>query len=178
MRAVCDKRQRKKRRMARYNTVNGKKKTVKNVLIGALCAILLAGSVSGVVALVKVTENKQVDLAVSAYTIGQLSDTTGKAESGVDGGLFTETYYNAETSEVKIKESATVTVYANLYDKDKKFLTVVPILSDTKISALAADTVGAKYVRFEIIPEEDADGKISTSEKLEYSLQVTITVDK
>ncbi len=164
--------------MARYNTATGKKKTLKNVLVGVICAISLAGSAAGIVALAKVTEKKQVDLAVSAYTIGQLSDTTGKAESGVDGGLFTEKYYNVETSEVKLKESATVKVYANLYDKDKKFLKVVPILADCKTSALAADTVGAKYVRFEIIPEEDADGKISNSEKLEYSRQVTITVDK
>ena len=80
--------------MARYNTANGKKKTLKNVLVGVICAISLAGSAAGIVALAKVTEKKQVDLAVSAYTIGQLSDTTGKAESGVDGGLFTETYYN------------------------------------------------------------------------------------
>lgn len=164
--------------MARYNVVrNGK--LWKRIIIGGIAAIALTGAIAGGVALKKV--NGQITtatLSTSAYTVGTLSDMDGKVDKAEKCGLFTEKYYDLENAEIKIEEKATVSVYANLYDKDKAFLKVVKISTDGKVSESAQDSSTAQYVRFEIIPEDDSDGKISLFEKGGYAKQVTITVNK
>lgn len=154
-------------------------KTGKRMIIGGIAAIALTGAIAGGVALKKVNDQiSTTTLSTSAYTIGLLSDTDGKAETGETCGLFTEKYYDLENAEITFKEEANVSVYANLYDKDKAFLKVVKITADGKVSDVAKDSSTAKYVRFEIIPEDDSDGKISLFEKGGYAKQVTITVNK
>lgn len=55
---------------------------------------------------------------------------------------------------------------------------MLKITADGKVSESAKDSSMAQYVRFEIIPEDDSDGKISLFEKGGYAKQVTITVNK
>ena len=96
------------------------------MIIGGIAAIALTGAIAGGVALKKVNDQiPTTTLSTSAYTIGLLSDTDGKAETGETCGLFTEKYYDLENAEITFKEEANVSVYANLYDKDKAFLKVV-----------------------------------------------------
>ena len=92
--------------------------------------------------------------------------------------MFTEKYYDVENAEIKIKDKATVSVYLNLYDENKAFLEVVEMAANGKVSEAANGVTGAKYVRFEVIPVDDADGKIGLLEKGDYAKQVTITVNK
>lgn len=154
-------------------------KAGKNIAIFGLAAIAMTGAIAGIVALKKINDQiPTTTLSASAYTVGMLSDTDGKVESGADGGLFTAGYYDIENAEVKIKDDANVEVYVNLYKEDKTFLQVIKVTDKTKVSEIASSVSSAKYVRFEIVPEEDADGKISGSEKREYAGQVTITVNK
>lgn len=151
----------------------------KRIFIVGLAVLSVTGTIAGIVALKKVNDQiPTTTLSNSAYTVGMLSDTDGKVESGADGGLFTAGYYDVENAEVKIKDDANVAVYVNLYKEDKTFLQVIKVTDKTKVSEIASGVSSAKYVRFEIVPEEDADGKISGGEKREYAGQVTITVNK
>ena len=164
--------------MARFNMAN-KKKAGKGILIGGIAAIALTGAIAGSVALKKVNgQITTVTLSTSAYTIGTLSDTDGKVDKENKCGLFTEKYYDVENAEIKIKDKATVSVYLNLYDENKAFLEVVEMAANGKVSEAANGVTGAKYVRFEVIPVDDADGKIGILEKGDYAKQVTVTVNK
>ena len=59
-------------------------KTGKRIIIGGIAAIALTGAIAGGVALKKVNDQiPTTTLSTSAYTIGLLSDTDGKAETGV-----------------------------------------------------------------------------------------------
>ena len=156
------------------------KKASKAGIVAGVAAVLAVAALGvSIAANVRVSDKETTQaLGSSAFSIGQLDDTTGKlltGESEDKSGLYTAKYYKSENLEIKLKEEATIKYQVNYYDENKEFLSMKEFTTDY-VATDAPET--AKYVKIEIIPMEDDDDTVSFFEQGGYVGQATITVAK
>lgn len=149
------------------------------IVAGVAAVLAVAALAVSIGANVRVSNNETTQtLGASAFGVGQLDDTTGKLLTGEDankGGLYTTEYHKAAGLGFDLTDEATIKYQVNYYDADKNFLSMAEFTTDY-VATDAPET--AEYVKFEIIPLEDADGEIGFFEKFGYVGQATITVAK
>lgn len=149
------------------------------IVAGVAAVLAVAALGVSIAANVRVSDKETTQaLGSSAFSIGQLDDTTGKlltGESEDKSGLYTAKYYKSENLEIKLKEEATIKYQVNYYDENKEFLSMKEFTTDY-VATDAPET--AKYVKIEIIPMEDDDDTVSFFEQGGYVGQATITVAK
>lgn len=149
------------------------------IVAGVAAVLAVAALGVSIAANVRVSDKETTQaLGSSAFSIGQLDDTTGKLLTGENAdksGLYTAKYYKSENLEIKLKEDATIKYQVNYYDQDKEFLSVAEFTTDY-VETDAPET--AKFVKIEIIPMEDDDDTVSLFEQGGYVGQATITVAK
>ena len=147
-----------------------------------LAFVMLTAAV--VVLFVKVSKQEETTevLSARAFSVGLLNDATGRLPSNEDkvdkGGLATDEYYSFEGLKIVIAKNATVKYQVNYYDDEKFFLIAQTFTEDFNSLNIFSEAKRAKYVKIEIIPTEDDDGKIGFFEKSGYAKQLTITVAK
>ena len=146
-------------------------------------AVLLAGvTLTGAVVGLSVKVSKMdttKELGSSAYSIGLLDDTTGKAYEEADkSGLSTDKYYDLDGLKIEVDKNATVKYQVNYYDAEKNFLAVQTLTDDFDSANIPSTASNAEYVRIEIIPLDDDNEKVGIFEKAGYVNQLTVTVAK
>lgn len=146
-----------------------KKKVWFNVGVGIL---LSAVSFAGAMAITNAKDEEKSELKASDYGIFRLDDA-GKKVDG-DTGITTKEFYElANLESIKVGEDS-VTYYVNVYDKDKKLISVTKYTD----SLTAEDIQGYKdaggvYFKLELV--DPSDDKISIFEKAELSKRLTVT---
>lgn len=144
----------------------------------ALAGVTLTAAVVGLSVKVSKQETTK-ELGASAYAVGLLDDSTGKLHEEVDkSGLATTKFYNVDGLKVEVAKNATVKYQVNYYDEDKKFLAVQTLTEDFDSADIPSSALEAEYVKIEIVPTDDDDGKVSLLEKAGYVKQVAVTVAK
>lgn len=143
-----------------------------------LAGITLTGAIVGLTIKVSNSETTKV-LGASAYEVGLLDDTTGKPYEETDkSGLATKKYYDFDGLKIEVAKNATVKYQVNYYDSDKTFLAVQTLTDDYNSANIPSAAANAEFVKIEIIPTDDDDGKVGVFEKSGYVKQLTVTVAK
>ena len=145
-----------------------------------VAGIVLAGGLIALTA--RVSENETMKkLGSSDYSVGALSDETGKLLTGddeVENVLYTDKFYKLEDLVCEIDDRAEIKYQVNYYNADKLFLAVQDLSVDFSATEIPEAAATAKYVRIEIIPLNDSDEEISWVEKGGYVDQLTVRVKK
>lgn len=155
--------------------MKAKTKKVVKVVGMILAAVLTLGAVVAIAS--KCDSDKTKELGTFDYKIGRLSDIDGKAIKDDKSGLLSKDIYDLDGLTVELEKDAEVKYQLNFYDADKEWLSVSTYEEDfdgDQIESLK--TIGAEYVRIEIIPLDDEDGKVGIFEKRSYVEQLTVTV--
>lgn len=155
--------------------IKAKTKRVFKAVLGVLVTVLTLGAVVSIFSKCSAEDTKELN--AFDYKVAVLDDATGKTVKDEKGGLVTKDMYLIDDLEIKLAKDADIKYQLNLYDEEKEWISVKTYTEDfdsSEIETLKA--TGARYVRIELIPEDDEDGEISLFEKSGYVKQATVTV--
>ena len=155
--------------------MKAKTKKVAKIVGMILAVVVTLGAVVAIAS--KCDSEKTKELGAFDYKIGQLSDIDGKSIKDDKSGLVSKDIYDIDGLTVELEKDAEVKYQLNFYDADKEWLSVSTYEEDfdgDQVETLK--TIGAEYVRIEIIPLDDEDGKVGIFEKSTYVKQLTVTV--
>ena len=156
--------------------LNRKKKSIISIIAFiAIFAVLawVVATISGMGTTKNLTGSKFNN---SAFTIGSISETTGKSIESKQNIALKE-MYKLEGSEIKMKDDASVSVKVFFYDEDGKFISATD-LSGTFVNSTAPET--SVFFRLVITPAQ-VDGEpvtITTFNMNNYINQISVVVAK
>ncbi len=147
----------------------------------AIAAIAVAVTFGAVSAISRSAGDEEKVLNGWAYETCRLNDTTGKADEEDKSGISTKDFYEIDQLQsikltVEDEEAESIEYYVNLYDEDKRFMSVEKQTGDFMAEDVAAAKArGAAYFKVEIVDTEDE--KISFLEKFGLSDKVAVKLD-
>ena len=96
-------------------------------------------------------------------------------------GIYTRDYISYDGFAVELDEDAKVKYQVNFYDEDYQFLGVTSYVTadySSDVIPVAIDEDDVKYVRVEVLPTADKDGKVSLFEVNTYANMLKLTYNK
>ena len=150
----------------------------------ALIAILFIAVIGLIVRMNRTETTKTVGNL--AYSIGRLDDEDGKTllkdgNKNDNTGIYTRDYISYDGFTVELDEDAKVKYQVNFYDEDYQFLGVTSYVTadySSDVIPVAIDEDAVKYVRVEVLPTADKDGKVSLFEVNTYANMLKLTYNK
>ena len=155
----------------------------KKIIFWACIAVVAALIISAFVAISVKLEKLETfeEVPTSAYSRGVLDDATGKVDSEDEDtlGIYTSQFFTVDGIKCVIADEAEISYQINWYDEDKNFISVSNFTEDFN-AVTDADTIpeDAEFFKVEILPNDDADGKIGAFEVSKYAKMLTVTYDK
>ena len=149
----------------------------------SIAGVLLTGSIISLSSRVAAQEETKT-VTSSAFSVGLLDDETGKLLTGENKdnrGFSTDLYYKFDENfkMEKVEDEFPVVVYVNVYDGSKGFLGTKVCNGDITYSDFGDSSYkGGKYIKIEVMPEQDDDDKVTWLEVSKYVNQLKITVAK
>ncbi|MBQ9482166.1 MAG: hypothetical protein IJU84_08385 [Clostridia bacterium] len=150
-------------------------------IISIVLIAILGLAVLGLVA--RMNRNETVKTVDNfSYSIGRLDDEDGKTllkdGNKLDNtGIYTGNYIPYNNLVIELGDNAKVRYCVNFYDEDFQFLGVSSFVTadySTDIIPVAIDADDIKYVRLEVVPTADKDGKVSLFEVTKYANMLTV----
>ena len=142
-------------------------------IIGAVVAAVLAG---GLVANFVADENR-VDtktIGATSYQIAMFDTETGKIDKEDDAHILSN-LITTDGLTITTSEDSDVEYVLHWFNEDKDYISS----SEAQTGDWTGSVVsGAEYVRIEIDPVKDEDGKVSLWELPGYVAQLEVTVNK
>ena len=152
-----------------------KKNKWAKIAVAAVAVVVAFGAVSAI------SRNNDDEKVLNgwAYETCRLNDTTGKKDEDDKSGISTKEFYEIESlKSIKFtdEEAEGIEYYVNLYDEDKRFMSVEKQTGDFMAEDVnAAKVRGAAYFKVEIVDTEDEE--ISFFEKFGLSDKVAVKLD-
>lgn len=145
----------------------------KKVIKGIGLAVMGLGLLGGIVAVASQFVGKNEVSADLSYEVGGLTEY-GKYEED-EGSLYTKEKFACEGLKATLAFDATINYKIFYYDILDNFISATTMLN----SGYSGEApLNGAYARIEITPISDEDGKISWTEKIKYSNQLTVKVAK
>ena len=144
---------------------NETKHKIKNVVIGALCALVVVATLGATIAFSKVDS---VDLGKSSYQIASIVD--GEVDKA-DKSSLVSNFVEVKGLKIEVAENAKASYVVHYYDENKEYVSSTEQL-EVDYSVEAPED--AKFARIEIIPTDD--NFISVFEKGEYASQLKVSL--
>lgn len=127
-----------------------------------LGVIVIAGTVTGV----SYAGKDELKLNAGAYQVADVDEQGRVYEAKT---AIVSKFIETEEAEIVFEDKAEVSLQAHFYDKDEVYVSSSEVMTEDGTIALPD---GAKYMRFEIVHEEDDE--ISFMDKIEYAGQVDV----
>ena len=128
----------------------------------ALGAIVIAGTVTGV----SIASKDELKLNAGAYQVADVDEQGRVYEAKT---AIVSKFIETDEAEIVFEDKAEISLQAHFYDKDEGYVSSSAVMTEDGTIALPD---GAKYMRFEIVHEEDDE--ISFMDKIEYAGQVDV----
>ena len=144
----------------------------KKVGIIALASVLLVGAIAGISALFRKAEETTKTINPT-YSVGALDHSTGKYVE-TKSAIYTKDGFECQGLTTSLEFDATIKYQLYFYSEYDEFIHTTGTMSGVFYSTDVP--IYAKYARIVIIPNEDEN--INWFEKIDYSNQLNVTVNK
>ncbi len=128
----------------------------------ALGVVVVGGAVAGV----SIASKDELKLNAGAYQVADVDEQGRVYEAKT---AIVSKFIETEEAEIVFEDKAEVSLQAHFYDEDEGYVSSSAVMTEDGTIALPD---GAKYMRFEIVHEEDDE--ISFMDKIEYAGQVDV----